>query len=1097
MAEKTATITVLMTDLVGSTDLLRYGPETYDDIRRAHLAEVRRALANGGTEIKSTGDGVMAVFMSAAEALACGEMIQQAVARLRRRDPRSPAVRVGLSCGEATAEEGDWYGPPVIEAARLCSEAEGSQVLTTSLVAALVGSRGGHRFIRLGERTLKGFALPTDVLALDWEPASLAPLPPAATSSGGFFVGRADEIDRLGRSWKEAESGTRRVVLVAGEPGVGKTRLVAELARAVHAGGGLVLWGRCDEELAVAYQPFAEALRQWVVTASEDEVAGLRARPELGRLLPELGDVAQPVASSAGGDPEGERFLFFDAVGNLLRGLSEGAPALLVLDDLQWASAPTLLLLRHLVRDTAPAALLVVGTYRDTDLDRTHPLAGMLADFRREPTVDRLALGGLSEPAVVEYVEAAAGESLEEAGEELASALYRQTEGNPFFVGQVLRHLTESGALVRIDGRWRATAPIEALGIPEGVREVVGRRLSRLSEGANAALTIGAVTGGEFELRTLEAVADPKDAGALLARVEEAVAAHLVEEAPGSPGRFSFSHALVRQTLLAELTAARRARLHRRIGEALSERRGVSAAVVAYHLCAGASADSVAAALPWVERAIDEVARQAAFEEAAAIGEHALQALDVADDPMLAARSNLLLTTAVNRRFSGDEDRANQLADEAVGIARQAGDPVAFAEALLVRFDGAQIGVSREDWVRLVPEALAGLGEEAPAVRAQLLGHDALYRGVNLGEGMAAEPEARRAVELARESGHFWAQFVTLLQRGSLAMGSPAIAVLQSVLDDMGRLMESPPGEYLGDLGVATLQRDRLAVVARLVQGDRAGAEAAISHVGELARGDGAGRLRPAFVGMWKGMLDLADGRLDSAAVNAAELLPMVESDANFYISWATLMFRIELERGGAGALLPMARSAVEATPELAAIRALLASALVEAGEPDEAGSVLSDLTRDDFAAVRRDVTWSGELSVLAEVCLAVGDRTAAAALYEELVPFAGQVLVVAWGVYCPGAADRYLGGLAGLLGRPEDLDARFAAALELEGSIGATALAARTRVWWARGLIDRGRPGDASRARELLEEATSAAQQLGLVVITREAAQVSNRLSA
>ena len=589
MAGTTATITVLMTDLVGSTGLLRHGPEAYDDIRRAHLAAVRQAIAPRGTEVKSTGDGLMATFTSAADAVACGEAVQQAVARLRRHDPRSPEVRVGISCGEATAEDGDWYGPPVIEAARLCAEADGGQVLTSAVVAALVGTRGAHRFEPLGERTLKGFDQPTSVVAVGWSP-EVAELPlPAATalSSSTCFVGREDELVRLLGAWKEARAGRRRVFLLAGEPGVGKTRLAAEVARVAQDEGATVLWGRCDEELAVAYQPFSEALQTWSDSASDTERHLLLDDPDVIRLLPEA-DRRAPQGStplmSVSVDPEGERLRLFGAVAGFLRRLSADAPVALVLDDLHWATAPTLLLLRHLVRDPAPAPLLVIATYRDTDLDRSHPLADMLAGFRREPDVERVALGGLSESAVGEFVEATAGERLDTAGAELASALHQQSEGNPFFVGQLLRHLVESGGLAEVDGRWRVTAPVDRLGIPEGIREVVGRRLSRLSDAANQTLRTAAVMGREFDLRTLAAVSDGSDADAVLDHVEKAVAAHLVDEVRVAPDRFSFSHALVRQTLLTELTAARQARLHRRIGEALALQPGASAGSIARHL---------------------------------------------------------------------------------------------------------------------------------------------------------------------------------------------------------------------------------------------------------------------------------------------------------------------------------------------------------------------------------------------------------------------------------------------------------------------------------------------------------------------------------
>jgi DNA-binding SARP family transcriptional activator/tetratricopeptide (TPR) repeat protein len=922
-------------------------------------------------------------------------------------------------------------------------------------------------------------------------------LPPvAALAASGFFVGRAEEVDRLMRAWKGAAAGARRAVLVAGEPGVGKTRLVAEAARVAHADGALVLWGRCDEELAVGYQPFAEALRQWVSTAGPSAMADLAGRAELGRLLPELGHAPRPVGAGVGlgGDPEGARLVFFEAVAQLVRDLADARPVLVVLDDLHWASAPTLRLLRYLIREPVPAALLVIGTYRDSDVKRTHPLAGKLAELRREPNVDRVELRGLGEADVVEFVEAAGGLALDEAGTGLASAIFHRTEGNPFFIGQVLDHLSESGALVEVEGAWRATAPIESLGIPEGVREVIGYRLSRLPQAANQALIIGAVAGPEFELRTLEELAGPDDPDAWLGHVEEAVDAHLLDEVPDAPGWFAFPHVLVRQTLLAELTAPRRARLHHRIGEALAGRPGASAAAVAHHLVAGASAKSIVAALPWVERAMDEAWGRAAYEEAAAIGTQTLEALHLAGHRLVAERCKLLIRTARSTLSLGDIQRGEKLAEEAISIARGGADPTIFAEAVWVRFEWTQIGVPYPylDAGRLMSEALEGLGEKAPALRARLLALRAAYRGLSQGEGSAAEPEARQAVELARQSGDYEAQHNALVTLASVGMGNPAVAVLEGVLQDLDRLLDSAPTEE--NRVPAVLNRARVAVVARLVQGDRAGAEAAAAQVGELARRGGVGRWPGAFAGMWQGMFDLADGRLDSAATNAAAMLPVADIHTNFRASWVGLTFRIDHERGAGGACAPLIWATAQQNPGLAVVRAVLALALIDAGEVEEARSRFAELARDGFAAVPRDSVWSTTLSNLAEVCLALGDPAAAGDLYALLLPFAGQVLVATKGVYCPGAADSYLGALAGLCGRGDEITERFTAALKLEESMGTTALAARTRVWWAGALADRGWPADIPQAKALIEEALSAAEPAGLAAIRREAEQIAVR---
>ncbi|MGH9036363.1 MAG: ATP-binding protein, partial [Acidimicrobiia bacterium] len=377
-----------------------------------------------------------------------------------------------------------------------------------------MGTRSPAPFLDLGPLELKGLPEPVPIYEVLWERRTgpSFPLPPLLDRAGQWsFVGRDNQFGDLRVLWKEAAGGKRGVALLGGEPGVGKTRLAVELARAVHADGALVLAGRCDEDLGVPYQPFAEALRHFVDSAPG---SGGGRGPRLGRyggdlarLVPEVEERFPGLPPRLRSDPDSERLRLFEAVAAWLTAAAEAeGPVLLVVDDLHWAAKPTLLMLRHLIATTGAVKLLVVATYRDSDLTPGHPLAELLADLHREERVERFPIAGLDEDGVRDFLAAAAGHDLEGEDLEVARAVHAETSGNPFFVGEVIGHLRESGAVVRRQGRWVSGVPVADLGIPEGVRDVVGRRLRRLSDAANNVLRSAAVVGVEFDLDVVQSM---------------------------------------------------------------------------------------------------------------------------------------------------------------------------------------------------------------------------------------------------------------------------------------------------------------------------------------------------------------------------------------------------------------------------------------------------------------------------------------------------------------------------------------------------------------------------------------------------------------
>ncbi len=437
--------------------------------------------------------------------------------------------------------------------------------------------------------------------------------PAEGSRRGGVFVGRERELAALLSALDDAVSGRGRLVLIGGEPGIGKSRLAEELASRAGDGRGEVLWGRCWEAGgAPPYWPWVQALRSCVRGRSSEE---LRAElgpgaaeiaelvPDVRQRLPDLG------ALPAVADPQQARFRLFDSIAGFLMNASRRRPLVLVLEDLNWADEGSLLLLEFVARELADAHVLLIGTYRDIDLSRRHPLSKTLGELARERLFERVLLGGLSHEDVERFIEATCAFAPDQA---LVRALYTQTEGNPFFVSEVVRLLTEEGALtpeaLGTPERWSAR-------IPEGVREVIGRRLERLSGPCNETLTVASAIGREFALDQLARLIDDFSEHRLLEVLEEALAAHVIEELPG-PGRYQFTHALIQGTLAGELSLATRARLHARIAEALEELYGAQieahAAELAHHF-----AEAQAILGP------EKVARYSALAGEAALTAHA------------------------------------------------------------------------------------------------------------------------------------------------------------------------------------------------------------------------------------------------------------------------------------------------------------------------------------------------------------------------------------------------------------------------------------------------------------------------------------------
>jgi len=1075
---RTETVTVVFTDLVGSTELAnRLGHDAYEALRHKHFAALRSAVAkHGGTEVKTTGDGLMVRFDSAASAVACAVAMQQAT-------DREAQIRIGVSAGEATHESGDLFGAPVVEAARLCAAAGGGQIVVSEIVRLMARGRG-HSFASLGELNLKGIAERVPAHEVQWEPLASEelPLPPRLTTTQTLaMIGRAAESAALAAAWAKAKDGQRQLVLIAGEPGIGKTRLATEAALGAHADGAVVLLGTCDEDASLPYQPFVEALRHYVTHAPEEV---LRAhvqehRGELGRLIPELGRRVADLPPPQVAEAETERYMLFDAVTGLLSAASQHTPLVLVLDDLHWARAPELLLLKHMVRSMMPLRLLVLGTYRDSDLTRAHPLTSLLADLRREAGVERLALHGLDEAGVVALMTAAAGHDLTEPGLVLARAIYKETEGSPLFVGEILRNLTESGAIFQENDRWTYRGDVAALGIPEGIKEAIRRRLGRLPEATNKVLSLAAVIGRQFDVRLLAAIAEGGE-DAVLDALEEATRAALVAEVPGEANRFGFSHALIRATLYEELGAARRARLHRKVGEALEALADIAPDTrideLAYHWLAATQVADAAKAIGYARQAGDRALAGLAFEEAAAYYERALGVLQPRgrDDELL--RCDLLIATAEARRRAGNP-QYRETVSAAVELARRLGDAERLAMAALAsaRSGGwmANANVVDEALVALYEEASTALGAADSLLRARMLGQLATEL-VYTPNRERRHALSREAIDIARRRGDR-SGLAQVMPLCLFATNDPfTLAERLALTAELAALAEELGSSELA--WNAALHR----AGALLESADIYGAERCVAEMERLAA-----QLRQPFY-TWLaayGRATLATTR--GAADAEAQALAAFEigsasgqPDAGMVL--AVQLGHIRRHYGRGDEIIDRLRAVVEAAPHIPAWSAAFAYSCCETDRVAEARAVFAAM-RERGLELSVTVEWVASMYFLGEVCAYLQDAEAAAVLYPQLLPVADQVGTVVILVQCYASLHFPAALLASCLRRWEEAERHFEAALATNERLEARPWVVRTRRGWAAMLLDRDAPGDRERAAELIAAGRAEAEQLGM----------------
>ena len=1095
----TVTTSVLFTDLVSSTELaIQLGREASDAVRLAHFALLREAIDGcGGTEVKSLGDGLMVVYPSATAALASAVRIQQNL-EVHNRTATSPlAVRIGISHGETSTDEGDYFGEPVIEAARLCAHAAGGQILVTEIVSYLA-RRSEHEFDPLEPVALKGLPEPVPTAALRWEPLRADPQQPLPARLAGRpaagLVGRDEEQARLEVNLKAISAGDGpRAVLLSGEPGIGKTTLASETAQLAHAGGATVLYGRCDDELAVPYQPFVEAIGELFANAPEATVDSVDQRQlaELARILPQIRHQHPDLPATPSTDSEADQYRLFNAVGAVLTHLAERTPVVFVLDDLHWADKPTVLLLRHLVTTLPSSPVLLLGTYRESDLSGSHPMTAGLAALRREASVERISVDGLDDIGVVALLEGLAGHDIGDEGIDLAHAVRRETGGNPFFTAEVLRHLVETDALRQdADGRWGMTVDLASVGLPASVREVVAQRVRRLGDEVGHVLTVASVIGREFDLALLAPAAERSEL-AVLEALEMATERAVVAEVDGYPDRFTFTHALFQHTLYEELSATRRARLHRHIGELLEGVCGTDPGdrigELANHWVAAIRPTELTKALGYVRRAGEWALTSSAPDEAARWFAQARELLEAhgSEDP--ADLLDVLISLGEAQRMAGEPTFRETLLAAAAGAAEQ-GDVRRLVAAVLANHRGMASSIGEVDHERIdvLRQALAAVGDDDSAASARLLANLATEVSFSDERG-SVRPLAAQAEAMARRLGDD-ASLLRVLNVTFLARCLPdAYDHIQATSAEALVLAERIDDPVAG----AWAAINRVYALAMALDGD--GIDAALAAAAVAADVVGQPYLHW-HVGYLSATHALRAGDVDRAELLATQAFELgTESgQPEAFACFGAGLASIRRHQGRLDEILELARGIHRDSPGLVALQGVLAMILSECGANDEARALLDAAHALDFNRESYDYVWLIGTTVWADVAARLQDVAAAEVLYDQLSPYSD--LGIASGSSYNGVVAAYLGRLAVLLGRDDVAFAHFEASDNALRRASAPMWLAANQLEWACHLVDR-HPDQRPQAAALVGEALTLAERYGCAGLERRAAALLQEL--
>ncbi len=1037
MPSQVATRAILFCDVVGSTAMRQKIGDAAADRWMAQLMSLIDSVVRrgDGVVIKSLGDGAMAAFTSASDALDAAVGLQQAAPGVVADGTTERSrLRIGISIGDVSETDDDVQGMPVVQAARLCDQAESDEILIADVVRILAGTRSAYPMIARGEVALKGFDEAVSCAVVEWSPTSTAPstnFPSSlAALSRGPFVGRGAMVDELLRAWRSREC---RGVFVGGEPGIGKTRFLAELANDLRGEQVLVVLGRCDATLSVNYRAWIEALSPVVDVQSTEALEDMNAADlaELVRLLPRLVQRVHVSDDSVNLDPDARHAAVSDAVVELLR---RSGPVMIVLDDVQWMDERSLLLVKR-VLDERLEHVMVAATFRDTEFDRSPGLVQLLADLRRIDGVRRLDFSGLDSAAVAEMFALTWRRDLTADERSVASRVHSRTAGNPLYVSELLHLLAE---IQEGDGQPVTHITFDEDGsLPLGLREVIERRLRDLDDDVARVLDVASAVDMVIDVGIVEDVIalDGHDVDVLSA-LETAQSAGVVI---GNGRNFEFRHAVIRDVLTQSRSERRNELLHRKVVEVLERRWALSldrhVEELAWHHDLARSPD---AAL-WNLRA-GEDALSSLDARAATFAERGLAQLEFAKGDVDELCCDLLTVKALGLRLTGVDTLA--FAREAYEAALTLFDQRRIARALLSV--GVDTSASRDghDAMTFLKEGLAHLDDTSLLGRWEVATACAVRRYFDattdplghigeISEIIAhLDPSAPKACQIAMRCARSltstnWAQH--------------ALPIVEAFGDNCkGVDTEGFPVE----VAWSTMW---------LALGDRATSDQLLDRAADDARR--SYWFYSCQVLQRQTMRAMLDGHWDLADRLIREQETISAGDPGFAVS--TLMQRIWLrqELGDVYNLHHELIALIDVFPEFPVSRALVVNVQTATDNLSGANHYLDECARDDFAPIGRG--WLTLLSV-ANVAMA-SIELSAERHHEELLdllsPYGGQVGVMVTGTHVMCAVDTLRAGLFALGGRHDDADALFSSALEQIRALRSPPLEARHRYVWGRSL--------------------------------------------